>query len=237
MSKLLVTTSWDDGHVLDLQVAGLLKKYNLTGTFYVSPKCRELKFKSRLDDQEIRLLAKRFEIGAHTMTHPRLTRVSLNEADKEIRNSKSHLEKVLGKKVVSFCYPGGEFDKKHKKIARDAGFSYARTVRRLHIKPSKDNFAAATTIHAYKHYQDVPKILVLSRFNPAKFWLVFNDWSELGKLMFDKALKSGGVYHVWGHSWEIDNNNDWERLERLFRYISDHDGVSYVTNKELVREK
>ena len=30
-----ITTSWDDGHPLDLRVAELLAKYGLQGTFYV----------------------------------------------------------------------------------------------------------------------------------------------------------------------------------------------------------
>ena len=37
MKKTIVTTSWDDGHKLDLKLAALLKKYNIKGTFYISP--------------------------------------------------------------------------------------------------------------------------------------------------------------------------------------------------------
>ncbi len=39
--KKIVTTSWDDGHKLDLKLAHLLQKYNMPATFYVSPECRE----------------------------------------------------------------------------------------------------------------------------------------------------------------------------------------------------
>ena len=35
MSKLIVTTSWDDGSRLDLKLAELLEKYGISGTFYV----------------------------------------------------------------------------------------------------------------------------------------------------------------------------------------------------------
>jgi peptidoglycan/xylan/chitin deacetylase (PgdA/CDA1 family) len=208
MSKLTVTTSWDDGHVQDLRIADLLKKYGLTATFYISPKCREIKSRNRLDDQSMRLLSRSFEVGAHTMTHPRLTKVPLSEAEKEIRHSKDYLEKVLGKKVQTFCYPGGYYNKKHLEIVKDAGFKYARTVRRLTTKPAKNNFASSTTVHAYKHYQDIPKILLLAKLNPAKFWKIFN-------------------------SWEIDNRGDWKRLEKVLSHISGHHDANYVTNREL----
>ncbi|MCX6750242.1 MAG: polysaccharide deacetylase family protein, partial [Candidatus Pacearchaeota archaeon] len=110
--QIIVTTSWDDGHKLDLRLAKLLKKYNIKGTFYISPRNREFKKEDLLTDKEIIELSKDFEIGAHTMTHPRLTKVSEEEAFKEILESKRYLEKLTGKEIKSFCYPGGDYNKK-----------------------------------------------------------------------------------------------------------------------------
>jgi hypothetical protein len=53
MKNVVVTTSWDDGHKLDLKVSELMQKYNLTGTFYVSPKDREISPEERLTDSEL----------------------------------------------------------------------------------------------------------------------------------------------------------------------------------------
>src|SRR3989344_6448243 len=69
MKKVIVTTSWDDGHKLDLKVASILKKYSIKGTFYICPEDRELRKSELLSDREIVMLSKDFEIGAHTMTH------------------------------------------------------------------------------------------------------------------------------------------------------------------------
>jgi peptidoglycan/xylan/chitin deacetylase (PgdA/CDA1 family) len=235
MKNLMLTTSWDDGHVLDLRIAELLKKYKLSGTFYVSPKCRELKFKHRLDNKQICNLATSFEIGAHTMTHPHLTKLSPSEAEKEIRNSKHYLERIIGKKIISFCYPGGIFTKEHKNIVKNTGFRYARTVKRFSLKTARDNFAAPTTIHAYKHYQDIPRIILLGHLKPFLIFKLFQNWDELAKFTFDRALKNGGVYHLWGHSWEIDTKGDWTRLENVLRYISRRQNVRYIKNSDLVK--
>jgi len=51
--------------------------------------------------------------------------------------------------------------------------------------------------------------------------------------MFDRVMATGGVYHLWGHSWEIEERGEWERLERVLSYIGRHEGVSYVSNSEL----
>ena len=38
--------------------------------------------------------------------------------------------------------------------------------------------------------------------------------------MFDRVIKEGGVYHIWGHGWEIDDHNDWERWRRRYPHQS-----------------
>jgi len=48
--------------------------------------------------------------GAHTLTHPILTRISLDRAAHEISESKVALEAKLGQKVAWFAYPNGDFD-------------------------------------------------------------------------------------------------------------------------------
>ena len=50
---------------------------------------------------------------------------------------------------------------------------------------------------------------------------------------FDRCLDRGGVFHLWGHSWEIDARDDWRRLDRVLAYISGHPGVRYIRNGEL----
>lgn len=50
-------------------------------------------------------------IGAHTVTHRRLSLLSSEEIEKEVLESKSEIEERLGKKVISFAYPKGEKSK------------------------------------------------------------------------------------------------------------------------------
>ena len=34
--------------------------------------------------------------------------------------------------------------------------------------------------------------------------------------MFDYVVKIRGVYQLWGHSWEIEKHNDWDKLRNVF---------------------
>jgi glycosyltransferase involved in cell wall biosynthesis len=232
MQNVYVTTSWDDGHKLDIRLAALLRKYDLLGTFYISPKDREFAQSDLLENDDVKRLSYEFEIGAHTMTHPRLTKISDTEAYDEIADSKTYLETIIGKKILSFCYPGGNYKTRHARLTANAGFVYARTVKR-HINDLHNSiFESGTSVNAYNHYQDLWKIARFARFNPFKTYRYFR-WENLAKAMFDHVQATGGVYHLWGHSWEIDAHGDWEKLESVFRYISHKKECSYVTNGEL----
>jgi len=232
MKTVIVTTSWDDGHKCDLRLAQLLKRYGLKATFYVSPRNQEFAEQDLLTQLEVKQISADFEIGAHTVTHRRLPTISPEQAEEEISGSKTILETVTGKPVNTFCYPGGAYKAVHTRLVRDAGYKYARTVGRYAFNVNKP-FEAATSLHTYNHRSDLWKIARFARYRPMRF-LQYLEWDALGQAMFDRVAQMGGVYHIWGHSWEIDRNDDWERLDRVFRHISGRPGVEYRTNGELV---
>ena len=66
---------------------------------------------------EIREMGKYgIQFGSHTLNHPYLTRISIEEAEKEILLSKRTIEDHLQKKIDLFAYPYGDFDTHIKKI-------------------------------------------------------------------------------------------------------------------------
>lgn len=68
--------------------------------------------------------------GAHTVTHPILTRMPLDQAAEEIRISKEAIEKRLGTPVRLFAYPNGgrdDFDESIKQLLKKTGFLCAVT--------------------------------------------------------------------------------------------------------------
>ena len=232
MSAAYVTTSWDDGHVLDLRLADLLAANGLPGTFYVAPRNVELPTRERLSDEATRGLAEAFEIGGHTLNHRRLGHLSPDAAWEEVVTGKAALEQSIGEPVTSFCYPGGVYGPEHPAMIERAGFTSARTVRRWVTRPTSP-FEMATTMHGYRHLVDGPPILRSARGDLRLAARLYMNWDALAIRLFDDVVAGGGVFHLWGHSWEIDRNGDWGRLERVLRHISGHDDVAYVSNSQL----
>lgn len=231
-SLTTVTTSWDDGHVLDLELAPRLRRHGLQATFYVAPDNRQLDPAQRLPADQVARLADDFEIGAHTLTHPWLTSLTPRQAWQEVAGSRATLERVVGP-VRSFCYPGGRFSEVHREMVAAAGFTYARTVERFALSAPPDPLAAATTAHAYRHWSDVGRIAWFSRAAPARAARNLLAWDDLAIALFDEAHARRGLFHLWGHSWEIEAHRDWDRLERVLRHISGRPDVRYVTNGAL----
>lgn len=230
-NESIVTTSWDDGHRKDLEVAKLLEKHNLPGTFYIAPESALINKDERLSRREIVSIGKRFEVGGHTRTHPDLSRLPAAEATSEISSGREILEEITGKKITSFCYPYGAYNEETPLLLNNLGFSFARTVEQFKYD-IEDPLSAGTTVHCLSHHYKNRRAITLLRaagFDPVKAWRCL-DWDMLAKTLFDTCRNKGGIFHLWGHSWEIDERNDWDRLDEVLSYISNHEDVTYVTN-------
>jgi peptidoglycan/xylan/chitin deacetylase (PgdA/CDA1 family) len=70
-------------------------------------------------------LAAGHDIGAHTLTHPSLTRISERKAREEIGASKRTLEDIFGRPIRHFCYPYGDCDDRIADYVREAGYATA----------------------------------------------------------------------------------------------------------------
>jgi peptidoglycan/xylan/chitin deacetylase (PgdA/CDA1 family) len=58
------------------------------------------------------------EIGAHTLTHPDLTRLTATQIASEVLESRARIEDRLGVPVSSFAYPFGRYDRRSLELAR-----------------------------------------------------------------------------------------------------------------------
>jgi len=228
MSRLIVTTSWDDGSKEDLRLSELLAEYGMKGTFYV-PKSHQRA--EPLREEEILIVAQKHEIGAHTLGHVDLTSVTAEQAQAEIAGSKAYLENILGKSVRMFCYPYGRHNPRTKEIVASCGFRGARTLNYTKLGTVTDPYEFGVTLHASDSSPRTTLRIWRDYGMSLRFLL---NWETRAKLLFQLALTEGGVWHLWGHSWEISGRRDWDRLERVLDYVSRRDGALYATNAEAV---
>jgi peptidoglycan-N-acetylglucosamine deacetylase len=242
---MIFTTSWDDGDALDLRLADLLRRYGIKGTFYVSK--AKLFNQPKLTDLEIRGIGESFEVGAHTIHHPNLPKLSDEEVMKELSESKEWVERVTGKPCEMFCYPKGYRDPRVQSLVRKAGFKGARGVEAFRF--SYDNpFTLPVSLQIYPmpwrkkwtqwwHPMDVlhPVRRSWKSIRALRVPLVaLRGWGPFAEWLFDYALETRQpMFHLFGHSYEVNLYGFWEKVEKFLEHVAKSD-VTYCTNGELL---
>ncbi len=234
----VVTTSWDDGHPLDVRLGGLLSSYGISGTFYVPLSIPGLPRMPKEQMDTIREMG--MEIGSHTLTHPTLTSLNGREILHELRGSKESLEDMLGAPVRSLCYPKGKFNRTVRLLAIEAGYELARTTLSFRTDTKFDPYGMPVSLQFYPHTPGVRLRHALREGNLKGIvnWVTWcrmeNDLVTLSMLIFEHILNHGGIFHIWGHSWEIDRLGLWSSLEDVLRHIAHRRSVWYFTNSQVV---
>jgi hypothetical protein len=113
------------------------------------------------------------EFGAHTRTHPDLRDCGNASIEQEIAGSRSDLEQLLGKSVVSFAYPFGQHDERVRSHVQrsfpaaftcDAGMNDRQTdllaLRRMIVGPERPSLN-----HLFRLYggRNAPRLAELIR--------------------------------------------------------------------------
>ena len=140
-----VVLTFDDGFRDNYLAAHpLLEKYGAKATLYLvvdrmgrdwstARKAHhdsgELGAEEKLADDEVRamLASGRWELGAHSLTHPVLPNLAPEERVREVAESKTALEESFGVEVRSFAYPFGIHDDADCAAVAAAGYRYAVT--------------------------------------------------------------------------------------------------------------
>ena len=96
-----------------------------------------------MTENEVRTIASDglVTIGAHTVTHPVLSRLESSACYREITASKLACEALIGRSVAAFAYPYGDFNAEVHEAVRAADFSLACATRRVPASVTSDVFA------------------------------------------------------------------------------------------------
>ena len=238
MQRVLVTTSWDDGHSTDLRVAELLAAHGLKGTFYIAfnhPNAKEI------TDHEIRTVYRMgMEIGSHTLTHRLLTGRAGADVRYELSESKMRLEDILGAPITAFSYPQGAFTAVARAALVETGYRVGRSTAAFRFAYDFDPLLMPISVEFCRHSRiaitrhAVRDGNLAGLMNWARIARLEVDPLSLGRLIFDRVFALGGVFHLNARSWEIDRNELWRDLQAMLHHIAKNPGISHLTNSEVL---
>lgn len=223
-SKAIIL-SYDDGRVQDRQLVKLMNKYNLKGTFHLNS--NKLGMTDYLTKNEIKELFKGHEVSIHSFNHPNLTTLSKIDIVYEVIEDRKELEFLMNYPIRGMAYPFGNNNDLVIETLKGLGIEYARTVEdTYHFKIPENFLKWHPSIHQFSKAYWIPN-------NPE------NDAKELS--LFYKTIedflqtKELALLDVWGHSWEMGNDNKrWEETEKFFKSIANNSSIYYTSQIDLV---
>ncbi len=215
-----ITFSYDDGVQADRRLLDLFEKYALKGTFNLNSKTFDAQcWHGKLNEAETLKLFSDCgqEIALHGARHVFLDKVPLAEAVREVATNREYLEEKFRRIVRGMAYAYGAFNEDIKRVLRDLGVVYARTTR------STSDFAIPRDFLEWNptcHHTDG---------NFAALTEKFLSFSPSAQTKNREPL----LYFVWGHSFEFDDNNNWDLFEEFAREVGGRADIWYATNIEI----
>ena len=228
--KKILTFSFDDGVTQDIRLIELFDRYGLKGTFNLNSellgKPGELRYDyGRVDHNkvapaDVKTIYAGHEVAVHTLTHPTLPGVAHDgEIIRQVEQDRLNLSELVGYEVFGMAYPGGgtNFDSRCAELIRaNTGVKYART-----------------TVSTYAF---APTQGDLIQFHPTCHFLRGEpDLTTLANRFLNGEDDGLQLFYVWGHSYEMDLWNAWDKFEAFCQLISKRDDVLYATNLEAFR--
>lgn len=213
--------TYDDGILQDVRFVALLNQYGLKGTFNLNSQLLEQEFEwvhpngmtvKRLSVDAVRHLYDGHEVASHTLTHPFLNDKSYEELMWEMGEDKRRLEALFGREVAGFGVPFHFYDETVADCVRKCGFEYGRN---------------SELTHHYRPCQD------------PYHWRcgIFHLEPELDSFVegFFQTQEELALCQIVGHSYDLDAENLWEKMEAICARVSRDSDVISMTHLELVR--
>lgn len=221
-----VTFSYDDGVLQDERLIRIFNKYNLKATFNLNSELLGKEGHLIIEDKrinhtkvqprDVKSLYCGHEVAVHTLTHPRLPALEELNIIRQVEQDRINLSELVNYEVKGMAYPCGGVnndDRVAAIIKANTGVKYARTI-------------AANFSFDLQHN--------LYRFNPTIHHVSFEKLFECGEEFINMKADKPQIYYIWGHSYEFDVDDSWDKFEEFCKMINGRKDIFYGTNAEVL---
>lgn len=226
-----VTFSYDDGVSQDIRLAEMLCKYRLKGTFNVNSGLfgENGRNSTRLTPEKIKanIIDKGHEVAVHGVDHIAAGVASPPLCLKEVFECRRDLEDIFDTIIrgmayadsgIRLIYNGNSYETV-KNILTYSGIAYARS-----LGGDNSKFDLPRDFHAWVptcHHKNPEIFKWIEEFCAAEYS------TERAKLNYPR------LFYIWGHSYEFDMDNNWDRMESICEKLSGREDTWYATNIEI----
>ena len=213
--------TYDDGVLQDVRFVELLNKYGIKGTFNLNSELIKNEFEwihecgmvvKRLPESVVVSLYEGHEVASHTLTHPYMYNLSENEMMYQLAEDKKNLQELFGQEIYGFAVPFDYYSEMIAKCVRNCGFEYGRNSEESYsYTPNEDYYYwRAGTFHLSPGFMEFVEGF-------------FHTEEELA------------VCQIVGHAYDLDVENMWDVMERIFQRVKEDETILPMTTIEMAR--
>lgn len=220
--KKALTLSYDDGVEQDIRLISIMQQYGLKGTFNLNSGCYAKEgtvyekgtIHRRMTKNQATSLYENsgMEIAVHGLTHPFLEQLPANLCVREIVADRENLEKQFNRIVRGMAYPFGTYNEEVIECLKQTDIVYARTVK------TTGDFRIPEDWHQLDptcHHADAR----LKEFTH--------------KFVEESPERAPWLFYLWGHSYEFENDDNWDVIEAFAEKVGNRSDIWYATNIEI----
>ena len=216
-----VTFSFDDGNFDDIRLVSVMNKYGIKSTFNL---CSSMladtvtwnytpeKEVGHFNYSECPNLFDGHEVASHTVRHRALEELSPAAVHDEIELDRIFLKALYGYDIVGMAFPYGSYGEKVTGFLKNSDILYCRTTR---------------DTNGFRFPESLPIL------DPTCHFMAGN-LNELADEFLADDSDEDLLFYIWGHSYELVTEEDWEIFENFCKKISGKDDIYYCTNKEAI---
>lgn len=219
-----VTLSYDDGCAQDEKFSDIISEYGLKCTFNLTGGEGALS-KETIEEK---FFARGHEIAVHGYSHRAEGTMRAIEGIQDVLNCRMYLEHKYDRIIRGMAYPdcgitrfaNGASYEAIKNYLTELDIAYART-----LGGDNKSFELPSDWHRWMptaHHDNERLFEFIDEF--LRLDLSINTY---------RAARQPRLFYLWGHSFEFDRHNNWDRLTQICEKISNKNDIWYATNMEI----
>ncbi len=213
-----VTLSYDDAVVEDIRLVEIMKKYGLKGTFNVNSGQLDCGVPRRMSSATAVKLYRDagMEVAMHGYEHGYIPGMTGADVINEFYRDKLGVEKIFGCIVRGGACAFGQYDDQTINVLKALGIKYFRTTKSTH------DFDIPT---------DWLRMPITCRHGDPRLFELVDEFINRGT---NYAVQyKPMLFYLMGHSYEFEDNNNWEIIEKFGQKMSECDDIWHATNIEI----
>ncbi len=225
-----LTLSYDDGCRQDIRFASAITAAGLKCTFNINAGyygANDKDWHLTLDELREHIADAGHEIAVHGFIHRASGKQRAIEGIRDVLDCRIALERDFGGIIRGMAYPDSGIRKLMngatyegiKNYLRELDITYSRT-----LGGDNNDFLLPEDWYAW---------MPTAHHNNPKLFDWFNEFLNID---VDNAYVSNRyphLFYIWGHSYEFDRENNWERLDKMCETFSGHKDIWYATNGQI----